>query len=110
ARAGVLSSGPARTAAAARSPTRRAAAPASVTGSAAVTVSPAAASSLVLGGYPSPTAAGAAHSFTVTARDPYGNTATGYAGTVHFTSSDGQAVLPADYAFTAADAGVHSFS
>ena len=32
--------------------------------------------------------------FTVTAKDQFGNTATGYAGTVHFTSSDGQAVLP----------------
>ena len=36
-----------------------------------------------------PTAAGDAHDFTVTARDAYGNTATGYTGTVHFTSSDG---------------------
>src|SRR5262249_35232366 len=34
--------------------------------------------------------------FTLTARDPYGNLATGYGGTVHFTSSDPQAVLPAD--------------
>ena len=29
---------------------------------------------------------------------------------MHFTSSDGQAVLPANYAFTAADAGYHIFS
>ena len=28
---------------------------------------------------------------------------------IHFTSSDSAAVLPADYAFTAADAGSHSF-
>src|SRR5205807_7265213 len=47
---------------------------------------------------------------TVTAQDPYGNTATSYTGTVHFISSDGQAVLPADYTFVAADAGVHAFS
>jgi uncharacterized repeat protein (TIGR01451 family) len=33
----------------------------------------------------------------------------GYLGTVHFTSSDGLAELPADYTFTAADAGIHSF-
>jgi hypothetical protein len=33
----------------------------------------------------------------------------GYLGTLHFTSSDGLAVLPADYTFTAADAGIHSF-
>src|SRR5262249_54182286 len=30
--------------------------------------------------------------------------------TAHFTSSDGAAALPADYAFTAADAGAHTFS
>ena len=34
---------------------------------------------------------------------------TGYLGTLHFTSSDGLAVLPADYTFTAADAGIHTF-
>ena len=33
---------------------------------------------------------------TVTARDPFGNVATSDNGTVHFTSSDPQAVLPAD--------------
>ena len=47
---------------------------------------------------------------TVTAMDAYGNTATGYTGTVHFTSTDGAAVLPADYTFTAGDAGVHTFT
>jgi hypothetical protein len=35
---------------------------------------------------------------------------TGYSGTVHFTSSDAQAVLPADYTFVAADGGSHVFS
>ena len=29
---------------------------------------------------------------------------------MHFTSSDGAAVLPANYTFVAGDAGVHSFS
>jgi uncharacterized repeat protein (TIGR03803 family) len=61
-------------------------------------------------GFPSPTTAGQVGSFTVTVRDGNGNTATGYTGTVHFTSSDPQAVLPADYTFTAADQGVHTFS
>jgi len=37
-------------------------------------------------------------------------TLTGYRGTVHFTSSDPQAVLPADYTFLPADAGSHQFS
>jgi hypothetical protein len=47
---------------------------------------------------------------TVMAWDPYGNRATGYTGTVHFTSSDAQAALPADYTFTTADQGARSFN
>ena len=82
----------------------------SITGNASVTVSPAAAKSLVVGGYPASTTAGTSHNFTVTAQDTFGNTATGYTGTVAFTSSDGQAVLPANYTFTNSDAGVHTFS
>ena len=37
-------------------------------------------------------------------------TLSGYRGTVHFTSSDSQAVLPADYTFLSTDAGSHQFS
>ena len=37
---------------------------------------------------------------TVTALDQFGNTATFYGGLVHFTSSDAQAVLPADATLT----------
>jgi hypothetical protein len=65
---------------------------------------------LVVAGIPSPRAAGIATSVTVTAKDSLGNTVTTYAGTVHFTSSDGAAVLPADYSFTAGDGGVHAFA
>jgi hypothetical protein len=83
---------------------------ASLTGSAAVAVSPAAASKLIVTGFPSATTAGVAGSFTVTLEDAYGNIASGYRGTVHFTSSDPQATLPANYTFTATDAGVHTFS
>jgi hypothetical protein len=54
--------------------------------------------------------AGTAGQFTVTARDQYGNVATGYTGTVKFTSSDPKAALPANYAFTSTDAGRHTFS
>lgn len=61
-------------------------------------------------GFPSPRTAGVAGTFTVTARDVNGNVDTAYTGTVHFTSSDPQAVLPADYTFTAADQGVRTFS
>ena len=46
---------------------------------------------------------------TVTALDPFRNTATGYNGDVHFTSSDRATMLPDDYIFTAADQGVHTF-
>ena len=53
---------------------------------------------------------GVAFNVTVTAIDAYGNVATGYTGTVHFTSNDGRAILPANYTFTGADAGVHVFS
>ena len=35
---------------------------------------------------------------------------TGYTGTVHFTSTDNTATLPANYTFTAADKGVHTFT
>jgi fibronectin type 3 domain-containing protein len=61
---------------------------------------------------PASAAAGSAFTITVTALDPSNHTATGYLGTIHFTSSDvgGARVLPADYTFVAADAGVHTFS
>src|SRR5207253_2680866 len=70
---------------------------ASVTGTqSGITVNPAAASTLSVTAFPSPVTAGTAGGFTVSARDAYGNVASGYAGTVHFSSSDSQAVLPAD--------------
>lgn len=47
---------------------------------------------------------------TLTVRDVNDNVATGYTGTVHFTSTDGAATLPVDYTFTPADAGVHTFT
>src|SRR5262249_24003996 len=45
---------------------------------------------------PSSATAGSAFTFTVTAEDEFNNTTTGYGGTVHFTSSDGNPSLPAD--------------
>src|SRR5262249_23875494 len=57
---------------------------------------------------------------TVTALDPYNNPVASYRGTVHLASSDpgavfvdaatGQALPGNDYTFTAADAGVHTFT
>src|SRR5581483_3340328 len=75
-----------------------------------ISVSPAAATQLVVSGFPAHATAGAAQTFTVTAEDAYGNVATGYRGTVAFTSRDWQATLPSSYTFTASDAGSHSFS
>ncbi len=82
----------------------------SITGTATVTVNPAAATSLAVFGYPSPTSRMEPHDFTVEALDPYGNIATGYTGTVTFSSDEDHADLPDDYTFTADDAGVHVFS
>jgi len=58
---------------------------------------------------PSVMGAGNAASATLTAYDSSYNIATGYTGTVHFTSTDGSATLPPDYTFTPGDAGVHAF-
>jgi hypothetical protein len=78
-------------------------------GAATVSVAPAAASSFVITG-PSSVGAGTAFSITVTAVDAYGNVATGYRGTVHFSCSDGKASLAANYTFTTTDSGTHTFS
>src|SRR5262249_56145070 len=50
---------------------------------------------------------GTAFSFTVTAQDAFNTTVPGYSGTVHFTSSDGAATLPANATLTN---GVGTFS
>src|SRR5207248_189967 len=59
---------------------------------------------------PATATAGSSFSVTVSALTASGGVDAGYTGTVHLTSTDGQAVLPADYAFTAADAGTHTFT
>jgi uncharacterized repeat protein (TIGR01451 family) len=71
-----------------------------------IVVSPTAATHFVVSA-PATATAGTAFSFTVTALDQFDNTATGYAGTVHFTATDGQATLPADATLTN---GVGTFS
>jgi hypothetical protein len=72
--------------------------PSGFTGSQAytLTIDPAAAATFALGGFPTRTTAGVPGTFVVKALDPYGNIATGYSGTVHFSSSDPQAALPAN--------------
>ena len=59
---------------------------------------------------PASTIAGTPIGTTVTAKDASNSTITNYTGTVHFASTDGQATLPPDYTFVAADNGVHSFA
>jgi hypothetical protein len=74
-----------------------------------IAVNPAPMTTLGVGGFDSPTIAGHVHTFTVTAQDQYANTIPTYRGTVHFTSSDSQAVLPDDYTFTSFDNGTQTF-
>ena len=69
-------------------------------------ITPAAVSSLALSA-PGTATAGTAVSLAVTAKDAFGNTATGYSGTVHFTTSDASAVLPANSTLTS---GTGNFS
>jgi hypothetical protein len=58
---------------------------------------------------PKRTTTGIAVPIVVRAITTTGATATGFRGTVRFTSSDTLAGLPADYTFTAADRGQHTF-
>jgi hypothetical protein len=72
----------------------------SITGTSNVTqVSPAAAAHFIVSA-PASASTAVAFSFTVTAADQFNNTAISYAGTVHFTSSDGAALLPANSTLT----------
>jgi hypothetical protein len=59
---------------------------------------------------PSTAASGTSFNFTVTAKNPVDRTIdTSFAGVVHFTSSDSQAVLPAEFTFTPSDLGTQTF-
>lgn len=83
-----------------------------------VTVDPGATSQLAVTGL-ADAVAGMSQNATVTARDAYGNTTPNYRGTVHFSGrgdspafsfGDSGWEVPADYAFTAGDAGTHTFA
>jgi hypothetical protein len=80
-----------------------------LTGSTSVSVTPSVATHFSLV-FPSTVHVNTAYSITVTALDAYGNTATGYRGTIHFTSTLRRTVLPSDYTFTASDGGTHTFT
>ena len=75
-----------------------------------ITVTPATTTTLKLSGFPTSDVVGKTDRVTVTAYDAYGNVATGYTGTISFSSSDAQAVLPSGFSFIAADAGTQTFS
>jgi hypothetical protein len=87
-----------------------------------ILVTPATAYTMSVSGFPSPIDATVAGNFTVTLKDRYGNIASGYTGTVQFSTTDPQATIynpitgntvtlqGFTYAFTAFDAGVHTFS
>lgn len=78
--------------------------------SATFAITPAAAASFALDAVPSTSDAGTPFTFRLLVADAFGNKATGYTGTVAVTSSDTAATLPADYTFTAGDAGEHAFA
>ncbi len=82
----------------------------SIVGSQTVMVEPAVATHLDVTSIPNPATAGAAYDVVVAARDQFNNVATGYRGTIQFTSSDPAAILPANYTFTALDAGTNTFT
>ena len=79
-----------------------------VNGNATFTVTPAAAAHIAFS-VPSTMTAGVPFAITVTVQDAYGNTVTGYPGTVHFTLT-GPAMAMANYTFTASDMGSHTFN
>jgi uncharacterized delta-60 repeat protein len=81
----------------------------SLSAQADLTVNPGVAASLVLSA-PASATAGGAFGVTVTARDAYGNVATGYSGTVALTSTDPQAANLGNHTFTSGDAGVYTFN
>jgi subtilisin family serine protease len=84
---------------------------ASITGTeSGIVVQSSAAKTLTIGGLPSSVTPGTPYNITVTAYDAYGNVATGYTGTVSFSSSDAKALLPSSYSFVASNAGTHTFS
>jgi uncharacterized membrane protein YgcG len=81
-----------------------------LTGTMSSDATPPVAARFAVSGYSATTTAGVSNNFTITVVNTIGQTATGFTGTIYFSSSDVQAGLPASYTFTAADAGVHSFA
>jgi hypothetical protein len=68
--------------------------------SSAIPIGSAPASKLAVSPAAATASTGTPFNFTVTALDSFNNTATTYAGTLHFSSTDGSATLPADSKLT----------
>jgi cytochrome c oxidase assembly protein Cox11 len=83
---------------------------ASITGSASLTVNPAPVATHFAVVVESPAYVGSPARVAVVALDASNHRVPNYTGTVHLTSSDTAAKLPADYTFTAADHGLHVLS
>src|SRR5207244_529108 len=66
--------------------------------------------SLKISGVPANLTVNTSQSFTVEADDVAGIRLTNFTGTVHFTITDPQATIPADYTFMPQDQGIHTFS
>ena len=75
-----------------------------------ITVAPVAAATLTVSGPANATAGVSFGSLTVTAKDSFGNVATGYLGTVTFSGGGTSPTLPANYTFVAGDSGTHTFT
>jgi hypothetical protein len=60
--------------------------------------------------FPVGTRSGQPQVFTVAEKNQNGTVITNYRGTIHFSSSDPNAILPDDYTFQAADNGQHQFA
>jgi hypothetical protein len=82
----------------------------SVTGSQTVAVTPGSATQLLVSELNPTPVAGTPLTLTLRAMDAFNNIATGYTGTVQFSSTDPAAALPGNYTFTAADGGRHTFT
>jgi hypothetical protein len=82
---------------------------ATVTGKLTTTVVAGPTSTFVMN-YPASTLATAVHPFTVTAKDAFGNTSTGYTGTVRLSSTDPVFPTTLTHTFTTLNKGVFSFS
>ena len=78
---------------------------------ASVTVTPAPATTFIVIHSPLSVQAGVSSTVTVDVRDIFNNRVTDYNGKIHFTSNNDPLItVPADYLFTAADQGLHTFT